>query len=331
MGAGRGQNGGGAVNLVWRPARAACAVRACLGGERMTIAQSLTVLSALLALAAPAAAGPAAPLFQPWIDGVSPSEPQMQVQRYDDDTFVIRQSIRTNFEGPFLYLLFGRDRAILFDTGAGGLKIRPTVDRLVDSWLAAHHRGTIPLLVAHSHSHGDHHQGDAEFADRPDTTVVGLAPADVAAAFGIRDWPREVGRYDLGGRVLQVIPTPGHQAAAIMVLDERTGVLLTGDSLYPGRLYFPINHFDEYRDSLDRVVAATRGRGVTHLLGTHIEMTRTPGTDYPDEAPEHRDERVLELPYADLLELDEAVRAMGSTPRREVHADFIITPIPPRP
>src|SRR5579864_4316290 len=67
-------------------------------------------------------------LFKPWINGVSPSEPQMQVQRFDEDTYVIRQSIRTNFEGPFLYLLFGKERALLIDTGAGGLKVRPTID-----------------------------------------------------------------------------------------------------------------------------------------------------------------------------------------------------------
>src|ERR1700683_5563225 len=55
---------------------------------------------------------PVTRLFKPWINGVSADEPQMQVQRYDDDTYVIRQSIRTNFEGPFLYVLFGSNRAL---------------------------------------------------------------------------------------------------------------------------------------------------------------------------------------------------------------------------
>ena len=97
-------------------------------------------LAALLLVAAvaagPAAAGPAAakPLFAPWIDGTSANEPQMQVQRYDADTFVIRQSVKTNFEAPFLYLLFGKDRALLLDTGAGGLTVRPTVDGLIADW-----------------------------------------------------------------------------------------------------------------------------------------------------------------------------------------------------
>ena len=70
---------------------------------------------AVLILIAPNLAHAAPPLFKPWIDGTQAGEPQMQVQRYDRDTYVIRQSIRTNFEGPFLYLLFGRDRALLLD------------------------------------------------------------------------------------------------------------------------------------------------------------------------------------------------------------------------
>src|ERR1700748_2830569 len=95
----------------------------------------------------------AKPLFQPWIDGTA-AEPQMQVQRYDADTYVIRQSVKTNFEAPFLYLLFGKDRALLLDTGAGGLQVRPTIDGVISDWLKAHHKASIPLVLAHTHSHG---------------------------------------------------------------------------------------------------------------------------------------------------------------------------------
>ena len=66
-------------------------------------------------------------------------------------------------------------------------------------------------------------------------------------------------------------------------------------------------------------------------MGAHIEMTREPGKDYRDLARSHPDEHVLELPYADLLELQAAIHAMGDTPKRDVHADFIVFPLPPRP
>jgi len=176
-----------------------------------------------------------------WIDGTGVDEPATQVQALDADTFVIRQSVKTNFEAPFLYLIFGRDKALLIDTGAEGGQIRSTVDKIITDWLAANQRSAIPLVVAHSHSHGDHVAGDTAFRGRPNTTVVGLKFTDVAEFFGIRKWPDEIAEFDLGGRILSIIPTPGHQKAAIMVYDPRLQILLSGDTLYPGRLYVPIN------------------------------------------------------------------------------------------
>jgi glyoxylase-like metal-dependent hydrolase (beta-lactamase superfamily II) len=289
-----------------------------------------TALLLAVALTVPAAAS-AKPLFAPWIDGTQAAEPQMQVQRYDADTFVIRQSVKTNFEAPFLYLLFGRDRALLLDTGAGGLKVRPTIDGVIADWLKAHHRTSIPLVVAHSHGHGDHHWGDAEFKDRPETTVVGLTAPEVAAFFGIADWPKDIATFDLGGRKLSIIPTPGHHPSHIMVFDPKTRLLLSGDSLYPGRLYVPFGQMATFRDSIDRVAAFTKDKRVSHVLGAHIEMTATPGQDFKDGAPTHPDERALELSYADLAELQAALHAEPDPPKRDVHNDFIVFPTPPRP
>jgi hypothetical protein len=43
-------------------------------------------------------------------------DPAFQVHRYDPHTYVLRQSKALSAEAPFLYLLFGNDRAVLFDT-----------------------------------------------------------------------------------------------------------------------------------------------------------------------------------------------------------------------
>lgn len=288
----------------------------------------LATLALCLALSATPALAKAP--FQPWIGGTTASEPKTQVQRYDADTYVIRQSVKTNFEAPFLYLLFGKDRALLLDSGAGGLQMRPEVEAVINRWLAEKKRASIPLVVAHSHGHGDHRAGDAEFRARPDTTVVGVAPAEVATFFGISDWPNQIVDFDLGGRVVQVIPTPGHHPAHVMVYDRRTRLLLTGDTLYPGRLYVPVNMFSDFRASIDRVVAFTRKRPVKWVLGAHVEMTREPGKDYPNPALSRPNEHALELPYADLLALQAALHRMGETPVRDVHPSFIVTPTPAR-
>lgn len=293
-------------------------------------------LAALLASVTSAQAAPQPKMFpERWIDGTLPQEPATQVQALDADTFVIRQSIKTNFEAPFLYLLFGRDKALLIDSGAKDGRIRPAVDRLVADWLAAHGRTAIPLIVAHSHSHGDHIAGDAAFRDRPDTTVVGLKPSEVAAFFGVAKWPKDIARFDLGGRVLSVIPTPGHQAAAIMVYDPRLKILLSGDTLYPGRLYLPVNFLADGRASVDRMAAFAARHPIRAVLGAHIEMTRTPGRDYPHEAPIHADEHPLELAAGTITELQAGLRApLGQSGRPgepQVHDHFIIVPVPPRP
>ena len=284
--------------------------------------------AALLTAAAPVAPGPR---FEHWIDGTGATEPETQVQRIDGDSFVIRQSVRTNFEAPFLYLLFGRDRALLIDSGAGGLKLRPTIDRLIDEWRAGRGGRPVHLVVAHSHGHGDHHAGDDEFRDRPDTDLVGLKPEEVATYFHLANWPNRVGRFDLGGRVLDIIPTPGHQPAHIMFYDARTRLMFSGDMLYPGRLYVPADQFDTFRASSARLAAFARARPIRALLGAHIEMTPTPGQDYPMKAAAHPSEHPLALPASAIDELHKAAEAEPATPVIDRHAAFILYPVAPRP
>lgn len=294
------------------------------------VALALWLGAALASAQASAAQSPA--LFaERWIDGTQATEPVTQVQALDADTYVIRQSVKTNFEAPFLYLLFGRDKALLVDTGARDGKIRPTVDRLIAAWLAAHHRQSIALVVAHSHSHGDHVAGDAVFRERPDTTVVGLKPADVAKFFGIARWPQQVVRFDLGGRALSVIPTPGHQAASIMIYDPRLKILLSGDTLYPGRPYVPVNFVADNRASVDRLATFAATHPIRAVLGAHIEMTTVAGKDYGHEAPTHPDEHRLELPASAIAELKRGMQAKLDVPDQpQVHDHFIIFPVAPR-
>jgi glyoxylase-like metal-dependent hydrolase (beta-lactamase superfamily II) len=291
-----------------------------------TSAMALTVLAMLASV--PTQAQTEKPLFaEPWIDAAHGTEPEMQVQRVDADTFVIRQSIKTNFEGPFLYLFFGTEKALLLDTGAGGLKIRPTIDGVIAKWLAEKGRTSIPLVVAHTHAHGDHIAGDPEFAGDPNVTVVGHTPEQVAAFFKIKSWPTEIVPFDLGGRVLQIIPSPGHEPAEITVYDPETRFLQMGDELYPGRLYVSGSQFQTYRDTVDRIVDFTKSHPVSWVMGNHIEMTDTPGRDYPMHTPAHPNEHPLELPYARLLELQASLHKMTGA-QLDVHKDFIVYPLP---
>lgn len=251
-----------------------------------------------------------------WIDGTAcGTDPAIQTWEYAAGTYILRQSLCTTFEGPFLYLFVGAQKALLVDTGTGGVDLRGEVTKLLGG-------KSVELVVAHSHGHGDHVGGDGAFKNKPNTTVVGSQASAVRQFFGITgDAPAA---FDLGGRVVDVLAIPGHQAAHLAYYDHATRLLLTGDTLYPGRLY--IDDWTAYRASIPRLVAFVDAqRPVSFVLGGHIELPKT-GPDYSGGVKIHPNERALELGDKDLRELDVAVKAMGATPKREVHPSFIISP-----
>lgn len=254
------------------------------------------------------------------------SEPEIQVHRYSENVFVLRQSLCTSFEAPFLFLIFGADRVLLEDTGAGGIQIAGAVDDVIATVLDERGQDRIDLLVVNSHAHGDHTAGNGQFEGRPRTTVIGTRVSDRIEAFGLDDWPDDQAEIDLGGgRVIDLLPIPGHEDAHVALYDRASGLLLTGDTLYPGRLY--IDDFSDYRDSLHRLTAFAGALEICHVLGTHVEMTTTPGEDYDFGVTNHPQEHPLALSVSHLYELEAGVDAMGNQPRREVHDDFVITPL----
>ena len=115
---------------------------------------------------------------------------------------------------------------------------------------------------------------------RANTTLVASSPEALTAFFGLNTWPNTPAAYSLSGRMIDVIPIPGHEAASIALYDRRTGLLLTGDTLYPGRLY--VRDGPAFTASIQRLVAFTLDKPVAHILGAHIENTRTPYLDYPE-------------------------------------------------
>jgi hydroxyacylglutathione hydrolase len=265
-----------------------------------------------------------------WIHGAldcdGAADPPLQVVAVDDDTFVIRQSKCVHFEAPFLFLLLGTETALLHDTGATAdekeFPIRRTVEELI---------GERPLriVVTHSHGHGDHWAGDAQFSDLPPGSVAPIGAEAVAEFFGIEDWPTGDAALDLGGRPIDVIPTPGHLGDHLVLFDRTRGLLLSGDMMLPGRL--TVRDRPAFRQSSTRLArfareTAEHGRPITHILGGHIEMSTTGelyelGTIYqPDEAP-------LPLTVADLFALEAMLEEAGDSPGTIPGGRFVVEPI----
>lgn len=147
-----------------------------------------------------------------------------------------------------IYLIEGKDSALLFDTGLGPANLRDFVGRLT----------RLPLIVVNSHSHPDHSGGDYQFpkvyAHPKDfemirmfssnhirklmqMTMVGIRIPDslkypvTDTLYPVNLLPVVDGHiFDLGDRKLEVIEVPGHTPGSICLLDHKDKVLYTGDN-----------------------------------------------------------------------------------------------------
>ena len=167
-----------------------------------------------------------------------------------------------HFQEVISFLISGGKQALLWDTGMGIAPIRPVAESLTK----------LPIVAVNSHNHFDHVGGNHEFSTvfsrltqggetraavgyghdflapmmGDDSLAKPLPAGFVADAYVVRPWKASAlcpgFTFDLGGRWLEVLFTPGHSPDSIMLLDRAAGVLFTGDTIYPAALYA---HFDD--------------------------------------------------------------------------------------
>jgi glyoxylase-like metal-dependent hydrolase (beta-lactamase superfamily II) len=187
------------------------------------------------------------------------------------------------------YLIVGGNKALLFDTGMGISNIQAVVEGLTK----------LPVSVLNSHTHNDHVGDNWRFSDlygmdtdftrtnargSKEDAQAELAPDEICGSlpagfdakayatkpFHIAHWLHNGDKIDLGGgRVLQVISVPGHTPDSIALLDERNGLLFTGDMFYAGPIYLyrPETDLDAYVVSMQKLAAMAPR--LTLLLPAH--------------------------------------------------------------
>jgi hydroxyacylglutathione hydrolase len=259
-----------------------------------------------------------------WNEGASDCKttPQdaLQVHNYEPQTFILRQSPCADFEANFIYLLIGSDKALLIDTGAvADPKAMPLAKTILELLPEKDHK-KLPLLVAHTHRHLDHRAGDPQFASLPSVQIVPFDLEGVRTFFSFSNWPNGIAHVDLGGRTVDVIPTPGHNQTHVAFYDERTGILFSGDFLMPARLL--IDDAAAYRASVLRVLDFLKTRPLIHILGGHIELDAT-GRAYRFGCHYHPNEHRLELARADLTALPAAFERFNGFYAR--YPNYILT------
>ena len=245
------------------------------------------------------------------LERVSTADPWFEVYKIRPGIFAIYEPHQ--LEEVISYLVVGRDKAVLFDTGMGISNIQAVVAGLTKN----------PVSVVNSHTHNDHVGDNWRFSDvygmdtdftranargsREDAQAE-LAPGEICGAlppgfnskaystkpFHITRWLHDGDKIDLGGRTLQVIGTPGHTPDSIALLDEKNGFLFTGDMFYAGPIYLyrPETDLDAYLASVQKLAA----------MAPHLQLL----------LPSHN------VPVADPGNLSKVVTAMQRVRRGEV-------------
>lgn len=174
-----------------------------------------------------------------------------------------------------MWLVRGRDRSLLIDSGLGVRSLRAELPVLAGQ----------PVVCLATHAHFDHcgglHEFDARLghaleaeiyaaptnratvADRyigPGSFLklpqVGYDPLEYSlVAAPLTRCVAEGDVIDLGDRVLEVLHLPGHTAGHIGLWERKTALLFSGDALYDGLL---LDHFyerarEEYVETMRRL------------------------------------------------------------------------------
>ena len=207
-----------------------------------------------------------------------------------------------------MYLLLGNTKALLIDTGdvadAKQMPVAQTVLQMVSQYGSP----ALPLLVVHTHRHLDHRSADPQFERLSNVRVVGYDLASVRQFFGFTHWPEGRAEIDLGNRLVDVLPAPGHEGTHLVFYDRSTALLFSGDFMMPGRLLID----DSVADLLSarRVAEFISDKSVSAVLGGHIEED-VDGRLFPWESTFHPRERSLPMAKSDLLALPAALRGFN--------------------
>jgi len=220
------------------------------------------------------------------LERVKISDPWFEVYKVAPNTLAIYEPHQS--EETIGYLILGKDKAILFDTGMGISDLRAVIQQLTK----------LPVIVLNSHTHDDHvgdnwqfdtvYSMDTDFSrtnskgssvDAQSEIEPGEICGDLPESFNHETYatkPWKIAKYihdgeklDLGGRIIEIISTPGHTPDAIALFDRANGLLFTGDTYYPAPIWLfrPETDLDAYAKSIQRLAALAPQ--VKIVLGAH--------------------------------------------------------------
>jgi len=208
---------------------------------------------------------------------IETAENWYEVRTLDDGVAHIQEPYIVPFYRCNIWLVQGRDRNLLVDSGTGLVSLSEQVGCVTER----------SVLAVATHSHFDHIGSHHEFSERavhpseacylkePDRNAILIEPYATTEMFSALPpgefdpesyevLPAPATRLiedgdtvDLGDRHFEVLHVPGHSPGSIALWETATGVLFSGDTVYDGPLVTDAWHssMDDYVRSMERLLA----------------------------------------------------------------------------
>ena len=187
---------------------------------------------------------------------------------YRDADVVFRQIDEHTWEGngyqvynESVYLVEGEDRAVLIDAGAWMPQLDKAVAALTDK----------PVSVLLTHGHGDHVGGVVCFQEAwihpADTSLLGYA-TDHGFTGEIK-LLSDGQVFDLGGRQLEVLYTPGHTSGSVTFFDKEHHYGFSGDAFGSTNLLLFTDSFRTLINTCTRTAEYMQANGIDKLYPGH--------------------------------------------------------------
>ena len=179
----------------------------------------------------------------------------------DDHTWVGTGYLTFN---ESLYLVEGKDRAVLIDAGTRITDLDKIVASITDK----------PVTLLATHVHPDHVGAAGCFPEiyinPADTLYIDQMMADYSG--GIK-FLKDGEILELGGRQLEVIFTPAHSPGSTTFIDKNAGYGFSGDSFGSGNLLLFTGTFSELIATCGKMKSVMEKEGIAYLYPGHYSGT----------------------------------------------------------
>lgn len=214
------------------------------------------------------------------------------IDQIDADTYIISEY--RHWEETHCYLINGFNHSLLIDTGLGICNIYDEVFKLTDK----------PVTAVATHIHWDHIGGHKYFSDfyahkeelnwlngefpLSIETIKSMVVdrCDLPENYDVNTYTffqgtptrvlKDRDKIDIGGRIIEVLHTPGHSPGHMCFYERARGYLFTGDLVYKDTLfaYYPSTDPTAYLASLEKIadLPVNRVFPAHHSLDIHPEI-----------------------------------------------------------